>query len=275
SRSSTAAVCRSSAGPRASQSGAPAVRWTSWCQSSKSMLRSSAGCCADTARVYGSGAGVGGHRLALAGFLGAVEGVDGAPEERDRVVLGLQVGDTCGDVEPTRLPDRMAYDRRLDPHEELLGLLDPRLRHDHRELVAADAARDVGGAHDLAHARGRLRQYGVAGEMPDPVVDDLEVVDVEDDQPEPAVVAVGAGAFAGERLVEVAPVVQAGQRVQIGELTRLVEALRVFDRRGGALGELFELAHVVLAEATARGAGVDGEVADPAPAPLERHGEPP
>jgi hypothetical protein len=36
--------------------------------------------------------------------------------------------------------------------------------------------------------------------VPDPVVDLLEVVEVEDDQREPPLVAVGARALAGERL---------------------------------------------------------------------------
>ena len=97
----------------------------------------------------------------------------------------------------------------LQAAEELLRLLDPRLGQDHRELVAADAARDVGGADHLAHALGRLGEHGVAGEMADLVVHVLEVVEVEDDQGEPPVVAVRAGALARERLVEVPPVVEA------------------------------------------------------------------
>ena len=120
--------------------------------------------------------------------------------------------------------------------EELLGLFDPRLRQDHRELVAADPARDVGGANHLAHALSRLGEHRVAGEMPDLVVHVLEVVEVEDDQREPPVVAVRT--LARERLVEVPPVVEPGQRVEIGELPRLAEALGVLDRRRGSLRQL-------------------------------------
>jgi hypothetical protein len=50
----------------------------------------------------------------------------------------------------------------------------------------------------------------------DPVVDPLEVVQVEDDQREIAVVAVRAGDLAGERLVEEPAVVEPGQRVEVG-----------------------------------------------------------
>ena len=66
------------------------------------------------------------------------------------------------------------------------------------------------------------------------------------------VVAVRARDLAGERLVEVAPVVQAGQRVEVGELARLAEAPRVLDRRPGAQRELLELGDLRLAEPLCR-----------------------
>ena len=50
-----------------------------------------------------------------------------------------------------------------------------------------------------------------------------------------------AGDLARERLMEEAPIVEPGQRVEVGELPRLAEAARVVDRRAGALGELLEL----------------------------------
>ena len=56
----------------------------------------------------------------------------------------------------------------------------------------------------------------------------------------------GAGALAGQRLVEVAPVVQAGERVEVGELPRLAKAACILDRRAGAQGECLELADVVV-----------------------------
>ena len=109
--------------------------------------------------------------------------------------------------------------------------------------------------------------------MPDLVIHVLEVVEVEDDQSEPPVVAVCARTLARQRLVEEAPVVQPRQRVEIGELPRLAEALGVLDRRRGPLGQLLEAAHVVLREVAVAVPCVDREVADPAAVVLERHGE--
>ena len=67
-----------------------------------------------------------------------------------------------------------------------------------------------------------------------------------------AVVAVGARDLAGERLVEVAAVVQPRQGVEVGELAGLAEAARVLDRRAGAVRELLEPQHVVVLERVAR-----------------------
>ena len=129
----------------------------------------------------------------------------------------------------------------LDAAVELVGVGEPTTREDDRELVAAHPAGDVGRADDVADPLGRLREHGVAGEVPDPVVDRLEVVEVEDDQREAAVVAVRARDLARERLVEVAPVVEARERVEVGQLPRLAEAARVVDRRAGALARALEL----------------------------------
>src|SRR5205085_508235 len=113
---------------------------------------------------------VGRDALPLARVLRAVEGIVRPLEERDRVVLRLQLRDAGGDVQPARLADRARGDRCLQPAEEMLRLVDPRLREDHCELVAADPAGDVRGADHLAHAVGCLRQHRVAAEVPDLVV---------------------------------------------------------------------------------------------------------
>ena len=98
------------------------------------------------------------------------------------------------------------------------------------------------------HALGRLRERRVAGQVADAVVDVLEVVQVEDDQRELPLVAVGACTLARERLVEEATVVQPRQRVEVGELPRLAEPPCVLDRGAGAQRERLELPHVVVAE---------------------------
>jgi hypothetical protein len=76
--------------------------------------------------------------------------------------------------------------------------------------------------------------------MPDAVVDRLEVIDVEDDERELAVVAMGPRALADERLVEVAAVVETGQGVEVGELAGLPKAPRILDRGPGPGRELLE-----------------------------------
>ena len=129
-------------------------------------------------------------------------------------------------------------------------------------------------ADDLAHALGRLGEHGVAGEMADAVVDRLEVVEVEDDQREAPVVALGAGDLARERLVEVAAVVQPGQRVEVGELARLAEAARVLDRRAGALRRAPRARVIVaLVEACRCVRGEDARKPSGSDLAAERHGQ--
>ena len=57
--------------------------------------------------------------------------------------------------------------------------------------------------------------------MADAVVDLLEVVEIEDDERQVAVVAVPACDLARERLVEVAAIVEVRERVEVGQLPGL------------------------------------------------------
>ena len=118
-----------------------------------------------------------------------------------------------------------------------------------------------------------LGERTVAGEVPDVVVHALEVVDVDDHERETAPVAVRAGDLSRERLVEVAAVVEARQRIEVGLLARLLKAPRVLERRRDALGELLGAAKVVVAEPRLRVAGEDAEPADAARAVDERDAE--
>ena len=112
---------------------------------------------------------------------------------------GAKLGDAGGDLQRADLLDLLAADRERDPVGEQLGVVAARLRQDHRELVAADAAGDVGRAHDAAHAVGDLGEHGVAAEVADPVVDPLEVVEVEHDHRDVALVAAGRARSRGAR----------------------------------------------------------------------------
>ena len=128
------------------------------------------------------------------------------------------------------------------PPVEQLRLFDPGLGEHDRELVAAVARRDVGRAQHLAEPVGDAGERGVPDEVVEPVVDPLEVVEVEDDEREPAAVAARARHLALERLLEVARVVEPRPRVEVGEPPRLEVAPRVVERRPGAGGDVLERA---------------------------------
>ena len=85
--------------------------------------------------------------------------------------------------------------------------------HDHRELLAADPADDVGHADRRAQVVGELRQHVVADGVPEDVVDLLEVVDVDHHDRHVRVLGRGKRQLAPEALVEVAVVVETGERV--------------------------------------------------------------
>src|SRR5438874_4350744 len=72
---------------------------------------------------------------ALAGVLRAVERLVCALEDRDRVVLRLQLRDPRGEIELSRLADRPRRNRLLDPVIQLVGIAERRLGEDHRKLV--------------------------------------------------------------------------------------------------------------------------------------------
>ena len=160
-----------------------------------------------------------------------------------------------------------------EPAVEALGVGHGRLREDDGELVAADAAGDVGRADDVAEPLGRLGEHGVAGEVADPVVDRLEVVEVEHDQRQLALVAIRAGHLPAQGLVEVAAVVEPGQRVHVGELAGLAEARALSIAGPARLGELLELAQRRLAERIAAATCVGDQVAEILAVRAERHRE--
>jgi hypothetical protein len=78
--------------------------------------------------------------------------VVGPLEERDRVVVRLELGDAGRHRQRASLADGLRRQRGPEPRVELVRIPEPRLREDDRELVAADAARDVRRADDLEDA---------------------------------------------------------------------------------------------------------------------------
>ena len=73
--------------------------------------------------------------------------------------------------------------------------------------------------------------------------------------------------------MEITAVVEAGERIQVGECAGLSKTVCVLDRGTSVAGELFELEHVILAERVRARARVDGEVAELAGAARQRHRE--
>ncbi len=87
------------------------------------------------------------------------------------------------------------------------------LEQDH-ELVAAEAGDRVAGAQCRRQALGRGHQQLVAGAVAERVVDDLEVVDVTEQDREPAAGLAPALERGGQHAVEPRPVRQPGERVE-------------------------------------------------------------
>ena len=113
---------------------------------------------------------------------------------------------------------------------------------EHRQLLAAVAERDVGGAHGALHQRRHAAQLGVALGVAPAVVELLEMVEVEQQQAERLALLRGARDLLVQAVLEVPAVEDAGERVGDGlraePLLRLLElVVRARERRGG-LGQL-------------------------------------
>src|SRR5690242_3741372 len=103
--------------------------------------------------------------------------------------------------------------------------------------------------------------------MPDPLVDRLEVVDVENEDREAAAVAVRARAFAQQRLVEEAPVAEPRQRVRVGQPPSLPVTEGVVECRYASADEVVEPGAAELA----RRSRDDGQRAERPELTAERH----
>ena len=101
----------------------------------------------------------------LPAVLRPVERDVGAVEEVGAGVLRRQLGDARRRADGPTFSIGFAAIARDDPTGEELGVGAGRLGEDHRELVAAEAARDVGGADEREDAPADLGEHRVAGEM--------------------------------------------------------------------------------------------------------------
>ena len=146
--------------------------------------------------------------------LGGVERLVRLVEQRLRIRrLQLDCADpqAGGDVNPAG--GGLGLDPVAEPFGRLRGALEVHLGQQDAEFFAAVAADDVRLPCQVLEQLGDVPQHLVADAMPVPVVDPLEVVDVDHDAGERVVVALRAAPLGFERGEEAAAVHAAGQRV--------------------------------------------------------------
>ena len=158
-----------------------------------------------------------------------------------RLGAGDELARVGGVLGALRDPDRdrdPAGEAELDPVEALGEPGRERDRallaaagDDHGELLAADPADDVARADARAEVVGELRQHVVADGVAEDVVDLLEVVDVDHHDRDVRVLGRGQRQLAAEALVEVAVVVEAGERVGLGLALEPRADVRVVERQ--------------------------------------------
>ena len=121
-------------------------------------------------------------------------------------------------------------------------------RHDHRELLAAEAADDVARADERVRELGDRDEDLVADRVPADVVDALELVDVEHQERHRVAGTARAHQLRAETLVEVAVVVEAGERVGLRLVLEPGTDLRVVERERGRVAEPLRELELVLVE---------------------------
>ena len=110
------------------------------------------------------------------------------------------------------------------------------LGQDDRELVAAVPGGHVRRAQRRADELRHPGQDPVAEQVAERVVDELEVVEVEHQDAQRAPAALCPDDLLAEALVEEPVVVEAGQRIAVGELARILVQPRILERHGRLVG---------------------------------------
>ena len=150
--------------------------------------------------------------------LGALRDPDRDAEPAGRGELGL--GEVVDD--PAREAERVARVAR---------------GHDHAELLAAEPADDVRGAHDALEEVGQLDEHEVAEAVAVDVVHPLEVVEVEHEHGDRVVRPARPVQLGAKAVVEVAVVVEAGEGVRLRLQLERRAHLRVVERERGRVAE--------------------------------------
>ena len=151
-------------------------------------------------------------------------------------------GDLAGEVASDRVQPRHEAGRERD------GLVLVASGEDHGELLAADPADDVARPDGGAQMVGELGQHVVADRVAVDVVHLLEVVDVEHHERDVLVLARRPGQLAAEALVEVAVVVEAGERVGLGFALEPRTDVRIVEGERGRVTEALRQLELLLGE---------------------------
>ena len=186
-----------------------------------------------------------GHHAVAAGLLRGVERAVGRREQRLRVAAVSRPdrdAEAGGERDARALEhEAVLLERRAQPLRRPVRVLGVGAGQDHHELLAAVAGRLIALAQVLVEQPRERAQRRVARRMAVGVVELLEVVEVEDHEPEAAGrAAVLVRDRGAQELGERAPVVEPGQAVAHRQLALLLLVLDQLDRGGRLVGEDLE-----------------------------------
>ena len=154
--------------------------------------------------------------LVPAVLLGDIHRVVGSLDEVHREVLGREHRHADADGGAlVELLDPVVLGREADSLGDREGLMPVGLDEDDGELLAAIAAGGIGRPQPVLQDGCHRPQHFVADDMSVAVVDLLEVIDVDEQKRERALIALGPLYLQIEPLVEGPPVQEASQRVRV------------------------------------------------------------
>jgi len=170
-------------------------------------------------------------------------------------VLGIG-RDPDGDREGESVARQLAepcFDLPFDPGDEkIIGLFQPRFRQDDDDLIAAIPGSDIGGANGLPDRLPEHRQRFIPRLMTVPVVELLEIIDINERQRELPAVTLGPLELPVEQVIEATAVEQSGEAVGNCQLLDAGMGPRVLDGDRCKGGEDLDLLEVRLGELAGR-----------------------
>ena len=172
-----------------------------------------------------------------------------AVDEVTRVAGVLRaLGDADGDRIISGRVDRTCFQPLGQPACEPESVSRVAGRHDHGELLAADAADDVARTDERARELDQRDEDLVADRVSADVVDALELVDVEHRQRHRVAGAAHAHQLGPQALVEDAVVVEAGEGIRLCLVLQPRAYLRVVEGQRRCVAEPFGELELVLVE---------------------------